>query len=90
MPSACFLNGWGPTVVGAIAAFVVLAVSFRVHSRLDAIVRHQRALRLQVSNLLSMLRRAGFKIDTPGKPDWSDDYLKTQLLKEDEPWKWKR
>ncbi len=52
--------------------------SHRTRSRLDAIEKNLRGLRLQVGNLISMLIRAGFK---RGKTlDWSDNERETKSL----------
>jgi hypothetical protein len=73
--------------LGAWWAYGVWVESRKANSRLDAIAatqeaisKEQRGLRQQMSNLLSMLLRAGFK---RGRTlDWSDNERETQSLDE--------
>jgi len=63
--------------------------SRKANSRLDEIARDQRGIRSQLSNVISMLLRAGFK---RGRPvDWSDDNLKTRVMEEpDDSYWWRK
>jgi len=74
---------------GAWSAYASWVESRKVRLRLDAISADQRGLRRQLSNVLSMLLRAGFKRGRPS--DWSDDALKTRVMEktDDSSW-WKR
>lgn len=65
-------------VWGAWSAYASWVETSKVRLRLDVIDKNQRGLRLQVSNLISMLIRAGFK---RGKTvDWSDNEQETRSL----------
>lgn len=62
----------------------------KIRSRLDTVATEQRGIRQQLSNLLSMLLRAGFKRGTLN-PDWSDNEQATRLIEDsDTKWYWRK
>ena len=62
---------------GALSVCVGLAILVGVSRRIEKVSKDQRGLRKQMSNIISMLLRAGFKRGPT--VDWSDDEQKTQV-----------
>ena len=89
-PTFWTLSALGISILlwGAWSAYGAWVESRAVRLRLDVIAQDQRGLRQQISNVLGMLRRAGFKKGPA--VDWSDDTTKTQVMKRDEPSWWKK
>ena len=74
----------------AFSQYATWAAAREIRSRLDTVASDQRGLRQQMSNLLSMLLRAGYKRGPT--VDWSDDEQRTQVkgVFRDTQWDWRK
>ena len=75
---------------GALSVCAGLVILVGVSRRIEKVSKDQKGLRRQMSNIISMLLRAGYKRGPT--VDWSDDDQKT-LVKgrwQDTIWDWRR
>jgi hypothetical protein len=84
------VDWWRWAVLGMLGALVALGIwVLALARRTDRSLRVLRPLRQQLSNIISMLTRAGYKKGPT--VDWNDDFKRTEVRMESDKtqWDWK-